>query len=336
MDSTESRFLRFVGTVIGVFILVLSFTVTGHSGEKIRFQNYWVVTPQVGPLLTVLEKGYYKEAGLDVDFPVGKGSAHAIQMVAAGKMDFGISDFGAAALAISREVPIKGIFCYLQKSPLGIISRKEAGIKGPKDLEGKRLGFSPADSGWLLFPVFANANGVNTKRITLVSSEPASRDKLLLTEEVDAIVAYPATGVVQLRDKGADVTSIRYADFKVNALGAGLMAHEKTLKERPEIVRRFIQASAKGFKRALENPEETVDVLVKRAPLTITNKKTALEIVKGSLDDLHTERSKGKPIGWMAKGDWQDTITILSKVGKLKKVMPVDRYYTNEFATGKK
>ncbi len=128
-----------------------------------------------------------------------------------------------------------------------------------------------------------------------------------------------------------NVISLRYADFSVNALGAGLMAAEKTLRERPDIVRRFVRASQKGFKRALENPQETVEVLLKRAPLTITNGKTALGVLKGGLLDLHTQRSKGKPIGWMVRGDWKGTLDILSKVGKLKKRLAVERYYTNEF-----
>ena len=164
MGYAIGRIVRTFGGLIGIFGLVLGLGVSAHSAEKVGFQNYWVVTANVGPILTALEHGYYKAEGLDVDFPVGKGSAHAIQMVAAGKMDFGISDFGAMALAISRGVPVKGIFCYLQRSPLGVITQTKAGIKTPKDLEGKRLAFAPADSGWLLFPVFAKVNGVDMKK----------------------------------------------------------------------------------------------------------------------------------------------------------------------------
>ncbi len=329
MKYARGGFARVFGTLI--FGLVLALGVSAHSAEKVTFQNYWVVTANVGPFLTALENGYYKAEGLDVDFPVGKGSAHAIQMVAAGKMDIGISDFGAMSMAISRNIPIKGFFCYLQRSPLGIITLTKAAIKTPKDLEGKRLAFSPADSGWLLFPVFAKVNGVDMKKITLVSAQPSARNKLILTGDVDALVAYPATGVPQLRAAGGKVSPMRYADYNVNALGAGLMATEKTLKERAGMIRKFVRATARGFKRSMANPKETVTILMKRAPLTIGNRKTATKILVGGLNDLHTKRSKGKPLGWMSRADWKDTLALLTKVGKLKKVMPLDSYYTNDF-----
>ena len=331
MKLARSRFLRIFGTLIGVFGLLLALGVSAQSAEKVGFQNYWVITANVGPYLTALEHGYYKAEGLDVDFPVGKGSSHALQMVGAGKMDIGISDFGAMSMAISRGVPVKGFFCYLQRSPLGIIVDKKAGIKSPKDLEGKRIGFAPADSGWLLFPVFAKVNGVDMKKMTLVSAQPSVRNKLILTGDVDALVAYPTTGVPQLNASGGNVVGMRYADHNVNALGAGLMATKETLKERAGMIRKFVRATTKAFKRSLENPKETVSILLKRAPLTIKNRKTATMILMSGLNDLHTKRSKGKSLGWMARADWKDTLALLSKVGKLKKVMPVDSYYTNDF-----
>ncbi len=324
-------FGRVLGTMVGAVFLAVGLGGSVQAAEKVGFQNYWVVTPNVGPYFTALEHGYYKAEGLDVDFPVGKGSAHAIQMVGAGKMDIGISDFGAMSLAISRGVRIKGFFCYLQRSPLGVITQTKANIRSPKDLEGTRLAFAPADSGWLLFPVFASINGVNMKKITLVSAQPSARDKLLLTNEVDASVSYPATGVPLLRAQGGDVASMRYADYNVNALGAGLMATEKTLKERAGMIRKFVRASTRGFKQSMANPEETVTILTKRAPLTIKNRDTAMQILMSGLGDLHTKRSKGKSIGWMAKEDWKDTLALLSKVGKLKKVLPVNSYFTNDF-----
>ena len=128
MKYARIGFVRVFGTLIGILGLILVLGVSAQSAEKVGFQNYWVVTANVGPYLTALEHGYYKAEGLDVDFPVGKGSSHALQMVGAGKMDIGISDFGAMSMAISRGVPVKGFFCYLHRRPLGVIVDKKAGI----------------------------------------------------------------------------------------------------------------------------------------------------------------------------------------------------------------
>ncbi|MBI2880324.1 MAG: ABC transporter substrate-binding protein [Candidatus Tectomicrobia bacterium] len=327
----KGRSTRLLLSFFGVWVLAFGFAGSAHSAEKVSLQNWWVFTPSVSGFFTAIENGYYKEAGLEVEFIEGRGSSLTVQRVAAGNNDFGVCDLGTAALAISRGVPIKSVAAFSQKSANGVISRAEAKIKGPKDLEGKRLGASPADTGRMLFPALATANGVDVSRINMISVQPASRQKVLLAGEVDAIIAFYDNNVPELRAKGGRVTFFRYSDYKVNLLGGGIIAQVKTLDERPDTVRRFARASMKGFGRALEKPEEAVDIAMKRAPLSIPRRDVALETLKTTLGLIRTERTQGKPLGWMAKEDWEDTIRILSQYGGLKNPLPADRYYTNQF-----
>ncbi|MBI2880325.1 MAG: ABC transporter substrate-binding protein [Candidatus Tectomicrobia bacterium] len=331
MRFAKGRSTRLLLTFFGAWVLAFGFAGSAHSAEKVSLQNWWVFTPNVAAFFTALEKGYYKEAGLEVEFIEGRGSSLSVQRVAAGNNDFAVCDLGTAALAISRGVPIKGVAAFNQKSPMGVISRAESKIGGPKDLEGKRLGASPADAGKMIFPALASVNGVNVSRINMISVEPASRQKVLLAGEVDAIIAYFDNNVPELKAKGANITFFRYSDFKVNVLGGGIIVQEKTIDERPDTVRRFARASMKGFGRALENPEETVSFAMKRAPLSIPRRDVALETLQSTLALLHTERTQGKPLGWMAKEDWEDSIRLLSQYGGLKNPLPADRYYTNRF-----
>ena len=330
MGSTKRNLIRVFGAFLCVWALILSLGVTARWAEKVQFRHAWIWQPNISPYWAAIKKGYFKEEGLDVNFVEGKGSAHAIQLTAANQADVGVADLGAAAFAISRNVPVKAILCGLQTGPQGVVSRKDAGIKSPKDLEGKRLGFAPGDSAWILFPAFTSANGVEAARVTTVGAEPASLPKALLAKNVDAILTY-FTSVPEFSDRGGiPLTYLRYADHKVNLLGLGLVAHTETISERPEMLRRFVRASQKGFAFALKNPGETIDILMQVAPLTVKKKDIAMQNLKLSLGLLHTERSKGKPIGWMARGDWEQTIQLLAKYRKLK-ALPVDQYYTNEF-----
>ncbi len=315
--------------MVAVFGLVLSLGVGAHAAEKIQFQNWWVWQPNTSPFWLAIDSGFYKEEGLDVNYVEGKGSSYAIQAVGAKKADIGVSDLGTAAFGISKKTPIKAIFSFLQSGPQAVISHRETGIKKPKDVEGKRLAFGPADSGWILFPAFASANGIDMSKIIQVSAGPASMPQLLLAKKVDAILNY-FTSVPEMTSQGADLTYLRYSDYKVSLLGGGLIAHTQTIKNRGAMLRKFIKATTKGFAEALKDPEKSIDMLMKRAPMIVSKKKIAIENLKMSLSLLHTERSKGKPIGWMASEDWENTIRLLAKYRKMKP-LAADRYYSNAF-----
>lgn len=331
MGAGERHFIGALGKVFGIFLLSLSLAGGAEAQEKVSVTNWWVFTPNTGGIDAAIEKGFYKEVGLEVDFIEGRGSALSIQRVGAGNNDFGVCDLGTAALGISRGVPIKGVAAFNQESPLGVIARAEAGVKGPKDLEGKRLGASAGDAGRMIFPALARVNGVDASRITMITVEPASRQKVLLAGEVDAIIAFWDNNVPELKAKGGNVTYFRYSDFKVNLLGGGFIVHQKTIQERPETIRRFVRASMRGFKHSLEKPEEVADIVMKRHPLSVPRRDVALETLKTIPDLLRSKRTKDKPLGWMAKEDWEDTIRILMEYGGLKDPLPLDRYYTNDF-----
>ncbi len=329
MSYLKRSLRRTFGMAIGILGLVLSLGIIAHAGEKIQFQNWWVWQPNTSPFWLAIDSGFYKEQGLDVNYVEGKGSSYAIQAVGAEKADIGVSDLGTAAFGISRKTPIKAVFSFLQSGPQAVISHRKTGIKKPKDVEGKRVAFGPADSGWILFPAFANANGIDMSKIIQVSAGPSSMRQLLLANKVEAILNY-FTSVPEIASQGADLTYLRYSDYGVSLLGGGLIAHEKTIKNRGAMLRKFVKATMKGFAEALKDPEKSIVNLMKRAPMTVSKKNIALENLTMSLSLLHTKRSKGKPIGWMDRGDWESTIHLLAKYRKMKP-LAVDRYYTNDF-----
>ncbi len=197
-------------------------------------------------------------------------------------------------------------------------------------MDGKRLAFGPADSGWILFPAFASANGIDMSKIIQVSAGPASMRQLLLAKKVNTILNY-FTSIPEMASRGADLTYLRYADYKVSLLGGGLIAHTETLKNRGAMLRKFVKATTKGFAEAMKDPEKSITGLMKRAPMTVSKKNIAIQNLKMSLSLLHTKRSKGKAIGWMDRKDWESTIHLLAKYRKMKP-LAVDRYFTNAFS----
>jgi hypothetical protein len=86
---------------------------------------------------------------------------------------------------------------------------------------------------------------------------------------------------------------------------------------------------------SLKDPQAAVTAIQKRSPLTVKNADMALKVVNNVLSLLHTNNTTDKPLGWMAKKDWAQTLDILSKHGGLKNPLALDRYYTNKFVPAK-
>jgi NitT/TauT family transport system substrate-binding protein len=119
------------------------------------------------------------------------------------------------------------------------------------------------------------------------------------------------------------------AEFGVKALGVGLMAHEDTIKENPDLVRRFVRASVKGWAEAMKNPAEAAEIGKQSFPLA--NARLLQVKLESLAHSLHSPASMGHPIGWMAQEDWVGTIDMLKSFMGLASAAPVTDYYTNDF-----
>jgi len=112
----------------------------GQSLEKVTVRFTWKLKGEYAPLYVALEKGYYKAEGLDVQLSEGNGAQNVLKALAAGNEKFGYGPAVAAAQAVSRGLPVKVVALYQTSAPMGVIAFPETPLKGPKDLEGKRIG----------------------------------------------------------------------------------------------------------------------------------------------------------------------------------------------------
>jgi NitT/TauT family transport system substrate-binding protein len=126
-----------------------------------------------------------------------------------------------------------------------------------------------------------------------------------------------------------------YADNGVNVLGMSVIGHNDLMSKKPETLRRLIRALNRSVADSQKDPNEAVAAMKKRSPLTVKDATMAGKVMKNVLSLLHTENSRGKPVGWMAVKDWEETIEILSKYGGLKNPKAPNHFYTNDFIPSK-
>src|SRR5690348_17304931 len=153
---------------------------------KVTMYLDFLVNGYHSPFYFAREKGWYKEAGLDVTISPGKGTADSIKTVGTGNAEFGFPDYGAVAKAISDGLPITAVAAFVQDTPSGIVSFADAPVKTPKDLEGKTLSIAPFGATTIMLPAFMKLAGVDVSKVKTVTYNFGAVVPSFLTGKADA------------------------------------------------------------------------------------------------------------------------------------------------------
>src|SRR6266849_6424146 len=207
-----------------------------------------------------LERGYFRELGLDVHFEPSKGSADAITRTASQASEMGVGDISTLIEFTSRrpEIAPKAVFILHNRSPQAVVSLRSCGIAKLADLHGRILGQGPADAASRMFPALANIAGLDLRRIEIRQFSPQLRDAMLLTKQVDAVTGFDSTVLFNLKANGVaidDVTIIYYADNGLDVYGNAILVNPPFLQAKPDAVGAFVRAAVRGWRDAIADPK---------------------------------------------------------------------------------
>ena len=182
-------------------------------------------------------------------------------------------------------------------TPAAVFALKKSGIKAPSDLVGKKLGAPVFDAGRKAFPIFAAANSLDQSKINWVSMDPPLRETMLARGDVDAITGFYFTSLLNLNARGVkdeDIVILPYPQYGVKHYGNVIIASEKLVKEKPEVVKAFLRAFTKGVKEVLADPDASVKTVKARDPIideALERRRLKLAI-QGSI--AHRRRQGGR------------------------------------------
>jgi NitT/TauT family transport system substrate-binding protein len=240
-----------------------------RAATPIKFQLDWRFEGPSALFLLPAAKGYFKEAGLDVQIDAGTGSGGTVQRVASGAYDMGFADLAALMEfhANNPDAPNKpvAVMMVYNNTPAAVMALKKSGIKTPADLNGKKLGAPVFDAGRRGFPIFQKANHIAS--VTWVSMDPPLRETMLARGEVDAITGFSFTSLLNLEARGVkpeDVVTFMYPQYGVKLYGNVIIASPKMIREHPEAIKAFLVAFAKGAKEVMANPDAAVQYIKQR------------------------------------------------------------------------
>jgi ABC-type nitrate/sulfonate/bicarbonate transport system substrate-binding protein len=234
--------------------------------EKVTVVLDWTPNTNHTGLYVAKEKGYFSEEGLDVEIIMpGEGGADPI--VASGRGDFGISAQEAVTLARSENVPIVSIAAIIQHNTSGFASPVEKNITSPKGFEGKTYGGwgSPIEES--VIDTLMKQENADVKKVSFLNI--GSSDFFTAIErDIDfAWIYYGWTGIeAELRGKKLNMIYLTDYSDKLDFYTPVLTTNEKLINDKPELIRSFLKAVAKGYQFAIDNPGEAADILIKAVP----------------------------------------------------------------------
>jgi NitT/TauT family transport system substrate-binding protein len=328
--TSRRQFLRHAGAAAGLMAVPLARPAIAQAKRDVTLRLDWVYQGPNAGFMLAQDKGYYAQAGLNVDLGPGKGSGSTAQLVASKATQFGFSDGFVVGNSVSKGMNIRTVASIYRRNPTAVVVLADSDIKTPKDLEGKSIAITAGSAQFLQWPAFVKGCGLDGSKIRVVNIDPAGTPPALITKQVPAIAGFAQGQVPTVEVRGnTKVRVFWFADCGVNAVSNGIVVHNDLIKEDPELIRAFVAASLKGFIYGRQNPDEMIAVAKKYSP-SIEPAIARLE-ADWSWKTWVTPNTANKPLGWSSDKDWEETVSVLKQYGGVTTPLEASQLYTNDF-----
>src|SRR5436309_3998138 len=308
-------------------LLSLAAGFAGAAETPVTFQLNWMAGGPNAGFAAAVAEGYYKEAGLDVTLVQGNGSGNTAQLVANGRAQLAYADAVAVSQLIAKGAPMKIVATIYQSNPNAVMSLKKAGIKSVADLKGKKVGVPSGSSQTTMLPPLLKSNNLKESDINMIDMPVASMVPALLQGQVDAVLGSIDAYQIQAEAQGAQLDVYRFADHGVPTVSTSIFASNDYLKSNPDIVKKFVAASLKGWSFALDHPDKAIKDLKQVCP-EVNDKLATAELA--AITPLFCSGG-AKYIGKAEDAVWAKSQDLLSEVKLLPAGQDPKTYYTNAY-----
>lgn len=320
-DNAPRKRVRAAVAALAAAVLVLAGCDGGspdpsRSGslEKVTYLTGAGIQGREAYVYVAIDKGYFAEAGFEVQVQPGNGTEKNLQLLQAGTADFAVVDITAALIAYgTKKFTDFTVVSAIQHRNLACIMAVDGhGISSPKDLTGKKIAYIPGGVVKLLFPTYAQLAGINPASITWVAMPPAQMPQNLASGSIDAatqfVVGAPAIAAASRGHRQPIV--MPFSDYLSDLYGNGVAVTKKAAAGDPERVKRFNSALFKGLTYAMEHPDEAGEIYAR-------HQKTQPPGVAAAENRLMTPyvRAGGATIGTLDTSQTARNIAILQGAG---------------------
>jgi NitT/TauT family transport system substrate-binding protein len=284
----------------------------------------YIPNVQFAPWFVAEQKGYFAAAGIRVKYNWGF-EVDGIKLVGANQADFAMLGGDQIIQARAQNIPLVYVANYYNSFPISIFSLKEKNIRTPADLVGKRVGlpafFGATYTGWraLLYSTGIKETDIQVRDIGFTQVAAVTQGV------VDAAAGYSNNEPVQLSNTGKEINVIKIGDYS-RLVGVGLATNEKTIAEKPQLVRGMVGALMRGMQDAVNNPAETLDITIAKIPEAGTDRKMTEAILKSTI-----ELWKSTNYGYVDPAAWASSYKFMRDAGFIQNEFDITKGYTNQF-----
>ena len=270
------------------------------------------------------EKGYFKEQGLEVEILHASSGEH-LQLLMSGDVDVTTAD---ATSVLKRRsdpgLPITAFALFGQRGQQGFVALESSGIRSPADWEGHTFGYKFSQPPHYL--ALLDSQGVDRSTIKEVR---VGFDPRVLTEgRVDILAIFKSNEPDTIRRLGFEVVVWDPEDFGVPSLGLTYITREEDLKNEAERYERFLKATLKGLRFAMDNREETLDIVLKYAPGEVREHQAFM--LETELRDAVGPVTRELGMGWMKDDQWRALYEQLIEFEALPGPFEYETAYTDD------
>lgn len=243
-------------------------TPAAHAAEttKASLRLKWLPQTQFAGFYYGVEKGYYRDEGIDLTINPGGPNLLAENLVATDADTFGLSGGTDSLLAaVDKGMPVVAIGVSHQVTPFVFVTRKDGPVKSLKDFEGKKVTTWFTGANYVLFGMLNN-NGVDRSKVDIQPQQVSVTP--FVKGDIDVVTAtwYNELYTIRQRMDANELHTFVAEDYGITFPRDTLIVSKKTASENPELVKGFLRASMRGWRDAMANPKEAVDIVMKAAP----------------------------------------------------------------------
>jgi NitT/TauT family transport system substrate-binding protein len=331
-------FRLIAGTLCFVLLVALLPGAASAQGSppaltKVVFSLDFIPLGRHAAWYAALAEGYYKDEGLDVSIIPSQGTAQVIQAVESGTANIGFVDVPSVVIARGNGSKLKMLAVNYGKAPYAIFSLSPgANVTEPKQLEDLNLGSGAGSFTPKIIQGFMNQKGLDPNKLTISNVAPPARATTLLSGQIPAIeffvMAKPGLEA-GAKAGNAELRTLLLADHGLELYGNGIAATEDYIAKYPDVLKRFVRASLKGWKFTIANPEKAAADQIKYIPTLKPEVVVAeINVVTGL---AVTAETKKNGLGWFDPAKMKANVDFVVKYIGVSGAPPVA---TDLYATG--
>jgi NitT/TauT family transport system substrate-binding protein len=274
----------------------------------------YIPSVQFAPFYLADQKGYYEEAGLNVEF-LHQTDQDLIPLVGQGAVDVGIGDGTSVIPAVSQGIPVRYLATIYGQFPSIVFAKESSGIRTPDDLAGKRLG-TPGrfGSGWVALQAMLQSAGLTPEDLEVVVYPDFGQGAAVAADQVDAATGFANNEPIQLELSGTPA-SVLHVDDIVALPGPGLIAGVGTLEEQQDAVQAFVTATLRAMEEIAADPEVGLDAAIAEVPELGTDRDRQRAILEATIDAWEGPLQAERGLGAVDRDGWQASIEYLDDLG---------------------